>query len=134
MKRFRAVFLGTVLAAAVVAGPAAGAERKIPAKASGPASGADPLGLRVPDPQKELRHLSRDLKLKKDQRVGVGFILEERSREIQLLMDVESLTEEYREALAAKVIQDSDAQIANLLRSKQKRKFDKELARDREAL
>jgi hypothetical protein len=92
----------------------------------------EPSDLRPPDPHKELRHLSKNLKLKKDQRVGVSSILEERAREIQLLLDVESLSQEYRTELAAKVVQDSNAQIATLLRNNQKRKFSKELARDHE--
>ena len=101
--------------------------------ASGPGATSDVSDLRVPDPHKELRHLSKNLKLKRDQRAGVSIILQERSREIRLLLDIESLSPEYRGALATKVIKDSDAQIETLLRSKQKRKFDKELARGHEA-
>jgi hypothetical protein len=102
-------------------------------RASGPetASGDAPY-LRLPDPNKELRHLSKNLKLKKDQKAGVSSILQERSREIRLLLDMESLSQEYRNRLAAKVMKDSDSEIETLLKSDQKRKFDKELARDQD--
>ena len=86
------------------------------------------------DPQKELRHLSKNLKLKKNQRVGVGSILEERAREVRLLLDVESLSQEHRTQLAAKVMEDSEAQITTLLKNNQKRKFDKVLAKDGQRL
>jgi len=76
--------------------------------------------------------MSKDLKLKKDQRVGVSFILQERTREIRLLLDIDTLSQESRNALAAKVMGDTDAQIETLLKSKQKRKFDKELAKSHE--
>jgi hypothetical protein len=132
MKGFCAVLLSAILTTAAIGSPVAAARRS-PKSATGPASGSDASDLRLPDPSKELRQLSKDLKLKKDQRVGVGFILQERSREIQLLMDIESLSEQYRETLAARVMEDSDAQIETLLRSKQKRKFDKVLAKDHDA-
>ena len=102
------------------------------ASASGPETTSDVSALRLPDPDKELRHLSKDLKLKRDQRAGVSSILQERSREIRLLFDVESLSQEYRDTLATKVIKDTDAQIETLLKTKQKRKFDKELANGHE--
>ena len=122
---------------AILASFAAGQPAKAAPKSSGtarePASGASDL--RLSDPHKELMHLSRDLKLKKDQRAGVGSILEERDREIRLLLDNEPLSQEYqeyRDRLAARVLEDSNAQIESLLRRNQKRKFDKELARDHE--
>ena len=46
-----------------------------------------------------------------------------------MLLDIESVSQEYRDKLAAKVMEDSDVQIESLLRSNQKKKFDKELAR-----
>ena len=101
--------------------------------ASGPKTTSEVSDLRLPDPHKELCHLSKNLKLKRDQRVGVSIILQERTREIRLLLDIESLSHEYRDTLATKVMEDSGAQIETLLRSKQKRKFDKELARENEA-
>ncbi len=133
MKGICAVLLSAILAAAVMGSPVAAARRS-PSGATGPEPTGGASDLRLPDPHKELRQLSKDLKLKRDQRVGVGFILQERSREMQLLLDIDSLSQEYREALATKVMEDSDAQIETLLRSKQKRKFDKELAKDRETL
>jgi hypothetical protein len=120
-------------AASLTAGPLH-ATRAGSVSAARTEASADTSDLRPPDPHKELRHLSKNLKLKKDQRVGVSSILQERAREIQLLLDVESLSQEYRTALAAKVVQDSNAQIATLLRNNQKRKFSKELARDHETL
>jgi hypothetical protein len=84
-----------------------------------------------PDPQMELRHLSKDLKLRRNQRVGVGSILEERNREIRLLFDIQALSPDNRKKLAAQVIATSDGQIEALLRSKQKRKFDRELSQGR---
>jgi hypothetical protein len=88
----------------------------------------------LPDPHKELLQLSRNLKLKKDQRTVVGSILEERAREIRLLFEVASLSEPNRTTLAAQVVQDSNAQIETFLRNKQKRKFDKVLAKGPNAL
>jgi hypothetical protein len=100
---------------------------------SGRETTTDASNLRLPDLHKELRQLSKNLKLKKSQRVGVNSILEERDREIRLLIDVEPLLQDYRDQLAAKVMQDSDAQIETLLKSNQKIKFDKVLAKEREA-
>jgi hypothetical protein len=131
MNRFCPIILGATLAAALMGSPAIAARRS-PVSASGPEASSDTSDLSLPDPQKELRHLSRNLKLKKDQRAGVSIILQERTREIHLLIDIESLSQGYRDSLAAKVMEESDAQIEALLRSKQKRKFDKELARDHE--
>ena len=127
--RILCVFLLTATAAAVVIGRPVDAARWSSVTASGPETTSDASDLRLPDPHKELRHLSKNLKLNKDQRVGVSSILEERNREIRLLLDIESVSQEYRDQLAAKVIEDSDAQIESLLRSNQKKKFDKALAR-----
>ncbi len=118
---------------AAIGSPVSAARMTSPS-ASGPDTTSDVPALRPPDPQKELRHLSKTLKLKKDQRVGVNFILQERSREIRLLLDIDSLSEEYRDALATKVIRESDGQIETLLKTKQKKKFDKEVARSHETL
>jgi len=131
MKGFCAVLFSAAVAAAVMGSPVAAAPRNS-VIASGPEMTSDDSALRLPDPHKELRQLSKNLKLKRDQRAGVSSILQERKREIRLLLDIESLSQEYRDTLATKVIKDSDAQIETLLRSKQKRKFDKELARDHE--
>jgi hypothetical protein len=132
MKVFCTVLLTATVAAAAVGSPTAAARRSS-VSLSGPETSSDASDLRLPDAHKELRHLSKNLKLKKDQRAGVSIILEERSREIRLLLDIDSLSREYRNTLAAKVMEDSDAQIETLLKSKQKRKFDQELAKDREA-
>jgi hypothetical protein len=132
MNKIRLVLIAATLLAAAVVNPVVAAPRNS-LNASGPvASSSNFSDLNLPDPHKELRHLSRNLKLKKDQRAGVSFILLERTREINLLIDMESLSQDYRDRLAAKVIEDSDAQIAALLGSKQKRKFDKELTKDHE--
>jgi hypothetical protein len=131
MKRFCAVLLSATVAAAVVGSPVAAARRS-PVSASGSETTSDVSGLRLPDTHKELRHLSKYLKLNGDQRAGVSIILQERTREIRLLLEIESLSQEYRDTLATKVMEDSDAQIETLLRSKQKRKFHKELAIDHE--
>ena len=131
MKRFCSVLVSTTLLAAAMVGPAIAARRSS-LSSSGPETSSDVSGLSLPDAHKELRHLSRNLKLKKDQRAGVSVILQERTREIHLLIDIESLSQEYRDRLAAKVMEDGDAQIKALLGSKQKRKFDKELTKDHE--
>jgi hypothetical protein len=131
MKGFCVVLFIATIAAAVIGSPVAAA-RRISLSATGPETTSDVSNLRPPDPHKELRHLSKNLKLKKDQRAGVSIILRERARELRLLLDIESVSEEYRNTLAAKVMGDSNAQIESLLRNKQKRKFDKELARDHE--
>ncbi len=99
-----------------------------------PETASDASDLRAPDPQKQLRQLSKNLKLKRDQRVGVGSILQERAREIRLLLDVELLSQQRRDVLAAKVMEDSNAQIEILLKNNQKRKFDKVLARDQQGI
>lgn len=131
--KIRRGFVFIAILASIAAGKPAKAAPKSSGTAREPASGASDLHLS--DPHKELLHLSRDLKLKKDQRAGVGSILEERDREIRLLLDNEPLSQEYqeyRDRLAARVLEDSNAQIESLLRRNQKRKFDKELARDHE--
>jgi hypothetical protein len=127
---FVALLCATV--AATVAGRSVYAAPTPSASASGPETATDVSGLRLPDPHKELRHLSRDLRLSKNQRTAVGSILQERSREIRLLLDVQPASQEYRDTFAAKVMEDSNSQIESFLRNKQKKKFDKELARDRE--
>jgi hypothetical protein len=132
MKGFSAVLFTATLAAAMMGNPLAAA-RGSSVSATGPDATSEISNLRLPDPHKELRHLSKNLKLKKDQRAGVSVILQERTREIRLLLDIESVSQEYRNTLAAKVMEDTDAQIETLLRSKQKRKFDKELAKDHDA-
>jgi hypothetical protein len=86
-----------------------------------------PDDLRLPDSHKDLRQLSKTLKLTKDQQDIIGSILEERTREMQLLLDVKALSEEFRDMLAAIVMNNSNAEIESLLRNKQKTKFDQEL-------
>jgi len=131
MKRLCFLLFGaTLLTAAMSSRVAAAPESSL--NASGPVASSYVSGLNLPDPHKELRHLSKNLKLNKDQRAGVSVILEERTREINLLIDIESLSQAYRDRLAAKVMEDSAAQIEALLGSKQKRKFDRELTKDRE--
>ena len=117
--------------AVTAAGSSAYAARVGSASASGTGSATDISGLRLPDPHKELRHLSRNLRLSKNQRTAVDGILQERSREIQLLLEVQPVSQDYRNTLAEKVMQDSNSQIESFLRNKQRRKFDRELARDR---
>jgi hypothetical protein len=95
---------------------------------------SDTSDLRLPDPQKELRYLSKNLKLTKLQRNTVDSILQERARQIGLLLDVEPLSPESRSRLAEKVIEDSNAQIEAFLKTKQRRKFNKELAKDHRTL
>jgi hypothetical protein len=135
VKKFTKNLCAVLLAGSIAAAGAdrlMGADRVRSVGASGPESGYEGSVLRPPDPHKELHHLSKNLKLTRNQRAGVNSILEERAREIQLLLDVQALSEEYRNALAARVMEESNAQIEILLRSKQKRKFDKELAKDHE--
>jgi hypothetical protein len=130
MNRLRALLVAVTVAAILLGRPVYAA-RTSSADALSRETVPDVSDLRPPDPQKELRHLSRDLKLKKGQRAAVNSILEERSREIQLLLTVDSLSQEYeqyRDRVAEQVMQDSNAQIKTLLKNKQKRKFDQELA------
>jgi len=131
MKGFCVILCSATIAAAVMGSPIAAA-RGSSVSAFGTETTSDISDLHLPDPHKELRHLSKNLKLKRDQRAGVSIILQERTREIRLLLDIESVSQEYRNTLAAKVMGDSNAQIEGLLRNKQKRKFDKELAGDHE--
>jgi hypothetical protein len=126
--------IALVMAAAPVSAATSRHAERIGATAARAEASAEISSLHPPDPNKELRHLSKNLKLKRGQRVGVSSILQERAREIQLLLDVESLSQDYRTVLAAKVMQESNAQIETLLKNNQKRKFDKELARDHEVL
>jgi Spy/CpxP family protein refolding chaperone len=121
-----AVFTATVTAAIV--GSPVYAARMGPVSASVPETNSNfPDDLRLPDPHKDLRQLSKTLKLTKDQRDVIGSILEERTREIRLLLDVKALSEDFRDMLAAIVMNSSNAQIESLLRNKQKTKFDQEL-------
>ena len=135
MRGFRVALLSAI----VLAGAAGSSASTYPyaarigsPKASGAETPSEISGLRLSDPHKELRHLSKDLKLSKNQRTAVGSILQERAREIHLLLDVQPASPEYRNTFAAKVMEDSNSQIESFLKNKQKRKFDKELARGRE--
>jgi hypothetical protein len=129
MKTFVSVLL-SVAVAVIVTASRVDASRK--GSLSGPIAetASDSVDLRLPDPQKELRYLSKNLKLTKNQRSTVDSILQERAREIGLILDVEPLSPEYRSRIAAKVIEDSNAQIEAFLKTKQRRKFDKDLARN----
>ena len=126
MKAIPAI-LAAIMAALTVGAPLYAAPAVRPSVSE---TASDAPNLRLPDPREELRRLSKNLKLTKDQRLGVGSILEERAREIQLLVDFESLSQDYRNRLAAKVMKDCDAQIETLLKANQRRKLDKELARN----
>ena len=46
---------------------------------------------------------------------------------MRLLLDVKALSQDFRDMLTAIVMNNSNAQIESLLRSKQKAKFDQEL-------
>jgi hypothetical protein len=129
-RTFCFALLGATVAV-TAAGSSAFAARMGPASASGTGSATDISDLRLPDPHKELRQLSRNLRLSKNQRTAVGGILQERSREIRLLLDVQPVSQDYRSTLAAKVMEDSNSQIESFLKNKQRRKFDRELARGR---
>lgn len=131
MKGFCAIILSATVTAAVIGGPVAAAQNS-PASTSCRETPADVLEAHLPDPHKDLRRLSKSLKLNREQLTGVDVILQERTREICLLLEIEPLSQEFRNKLAAKVMDDSDIQIETLLKSKQKRKFHKELAKDRE--
>ena len=96
------MFFLTATAATVVIGRPVDAARWSSVTASGSETTSEASDLRLPDPHKELRHLSKNLKLNKDQRVGVSSILEERNREIRLLLDIESVSQEYRDHLQQK--------------------------------
>jgi len=96
------------------------------ASASVPETSSDFPDPRLPDPHKDLRQLSKDLKLTRDQQQVIGSILEEHTREMRLLLDVD-LSQDLRNMLVAIVMNNSNAQIESLLRSKQKTKFDHEL-------
>lgn len=133
MRGFPGALIGAIVLAAVAGSSASAyAARMDSPRASGADTPTDISSLRLPDPHKELRHLSKDLKLSKDQRTAVGSILQERAREIHLLLDVQPASQEYRDTFAAKVMEDSNSQIKSFLKNKQKRKFNKELARGRE--
>jgi len=137
MGKLTRICLAVSLAIAwAIAGAPAGAAAPSPVNTGGsPTPAAYDLSALSPrDPQKELRHLAKNLKLKKNQRVGVGSILEERAREVRLLLDVESLSQEHRNQLATQVMQDSEVQITTLLKNNQKRKFNKVLAKDGQRL
>jgi hypothetical protein len=133
MKAFVSILLGATVAAVMTGSPVYAARK---GSVSGPSAEAasDVSGLRLPDPHKELQYLSKNLKLTRHQRSTVDSILQERAREIGLILDVEPLSPEYRSMIAAKVIEDSNAQIEAFLKTKQRRKFDKDLARNPGAL
>jgi hypothetical protein len=126
IKIFSAALFMATLTAAITGSPVYAA-RMAPLSASVPETDSNRDDPRLPNPYKDLRQLSRDLKLTKDQQDVIGNILEERTREMQLLLDVKSLSQDFREMLAAIVMNNSNAQIESLLRGRQKRKFDQEL-------
>jgi hypothetical protein len=95
------------------------------ASVSVPETSSDSSEVRLPDPQRDLRDLSKNLKLTRDQQEVIGNILQERTREMQLLLDVKSLSEDFRNTLAVIVMNNSNTQIESLLQSRQKTKFDK---------
>jgi len=120
-------FFAALMAALTVGAPLYAAPAVTPSVSE---TASDAPNLRLPDPREELRRLSKNLKLTKDQRLGVASILEERAREIQLLLDFESLSQDYKNRLADKIMKDCDAQIETLLKANQRRKLDKELAQN----
>jgi hypothetical protein len=120
-------FLAAIMAALTEGAPLYAAPAVRPSVSE---TASDAPNLRLPDPHEELRRLSKNLKLTKDQRLGLASILEERAKEIQLLLDFESLSQDYRNRLAAKIMKDCDAQMETLLKANQRRKLDKELARN----
>jgi hypothetical protein len=132
MKRIpKGLAAALVAVASIASGPSLPAARVSSASASSSETASSVSGLRPSDPHKELRHLSKDLRLTREQRTAVGSILQERSREIRLLLDVEPLSLDNRNTLATKVMQDTNVQIETLLGRKQKRRFDKQLVKDR---
>jgi hypothetical protein len=131
MRTFYALLFGATLAASLMICSPASAARATSIGASGDVADSDGSDLRLSDTHKELRHLSRHLRLNKDQRAEVSVILEERTREIRLLFDMESLSQENRSRLVTRVVGDSDARIETLLQGKQKVKFNKDLEKAR---
>jgi hypothetical protein len=123
--KLSSTLLRSTVLAAIVGTPAFAAPLGSP-KTSVPEAAKDASALRPSDPHKELRHLSKNLRLGKNQRIVVGSILEERTREIRLLLEVEPISQSYSNRLAAKIIEDSNIQIETFLKNKQKRKFDRE--------
>jgi hypothetical protein len=116
MKKVVKVFCAALLTASVataVTGSPVHAARMGSASASVPETSSDFPDPRLPDPHKDLRQV-------------IGSILEERTREMRLLLDVD-LSQDLRNMLVTIVINNSNAQIESLLRSKQKTKFDQEL-------
>jgi Spy/CpxP family protein refolding chaperone len=130
MKKLIRIFFAALLSAGVTAtvtGSPVYAARMGSASASIPETSSDFPGLRLSDPHKDLRQLSKDLKLTREQRQVISSILEERTREMRLLLEVKALSQDFRDMLTAIVMNNSNAQIESLLRSKQKTKFDQEL-------
>ena len=83
MKKLIKIFSAALLSAGVTAtvtGSPVYAARMGSASASIPETSSDFPDLRLSDPHKDLRQLSKDLKLTRDQRQVIGSILEERTR------------------------------------------------------
>ena len=108
LSRFAALALGLA-----IAGVACAQDSN---SATGPAPSAQPpQARRVPDPQQQLQHLTKQLQLSADQQAKIGPILQQRDQQIQVLRADTSLSQADRRAKLMSLAQDSSKQIDAVL-------------------
>jgi len=84
---------------------------------------------RIAEIKKQLAHLFKKLKLNSEQEIRVKAILAERDREIEMVLENETLSNEAKNARMAIILAESNEEIAEVLDSRQRKQFVELLAR-----
>jgi len=129
MKVIRKIGFGiAALALGAVLAPATWAQDAQPAGGPPPpppgAQGPGMRGGEHMDPQRQLRHLTRELNLNSGQQQQVGQILRERDAQVAAIRQNTSLTPEQMRRQAGPVMRESEAKLRAVLNQQQQQKFD----------
>jgi periplasmic protein CpxP/Spy len=95
-----------------------------PQEQAAPSASAASNGRSVPDPNRQLKHLTRYLQLTADQRSQLLPILQQQDNQIQAVRSDTTLTQEDRHARLRTIRQDSRTQVQAVLNDTQKVQFD----------
>ena len=85
----------------------------------------------APDPDKQAKHLAKELNLTKDQVAQIAPILADRQQQMESLRADGSLAPQDRHAKAKTILQDTTSKIEAVLNDGQKQKFEQMLAERR---
>jgi Spy/CpxP family protein refolding chaperone len=94
-----------------------------PGQMQGPGEGQGMRGRHM-DPQRQLKHMTRELGLNHDQQQQVGQILQDRDAQMEALRQNTALPPQQRRQQAMAAMRDSDAKIRGVLNPGQQQKFD----------